>query len=221
MKYKLSYLIFILAVLFKLYSCTPEDYCTETMVSKVNAGFYTVDDEETKKMSFYNFLARGYQLDSILNSDTTGVTGIILPLSNLTDSCSFIFTYTLIIDTITTRMVLDTIISLGTVPDSVSIIAKDSLYLLSLPDTLTNQTQLRTRKLADTIQFFYTRELIYISPACGFMYNYRINNIVHTHNLIDRILIVNPYISILEEENIQIMMDTVSMTKSYYPVLHE
>lgn len=205
MKHRLSYLYFILPAIVVLYSCAQEEYCAESVESTMNIGFYSMHDEEMVDTSFYKFWARGYQQDSLINSDTTSISGVLLPLSNSEDSCTFIFSYTIILDTITTYIILDTLISLGTVPDSLSIIAKDSLILLSLPDTLTSSTQLITHNLKDTLRFYYTRQLLYLSPACGFMYNYNLHGVSFTHNCIDTVLITKPYISTLNEENVQIL----------------
>jgi hypothetical protein len=163
MKHTDSCLYFILTLLFSLQSCTHEDYCALPVNSTANIGFYTMNVDKVEKISFNEFRARGFQNDSIINTDTTGISDISLPLSNLADSCTFIFTYTLVLDTITT------------------------LYS------------------EDTLHFYFSRELTYLSPACGFMYNYYLNEIQHTHNLIDSVLIINPYVSTLDEENIKIL----------------
>ncbi len=209
MKHRLSYLLLILPVSGILFSCVQEEYCGQSVESKVNIGFYSRHGEVTVDTSFYKFWVRGYQQDSLINSDTTSVSVVSLPLSNSTDSCKFILSYQIILRTDTTHIIFDTIYSLGIIPDSVSIIAKDSLYfasiLSSLPDTLSSNIQFITKDLTDTLCIYYTRELNYISPACGFMYNYVLKNFTFTRNGIDEVLITNPYVSTLDEENIQIL----------------
>ncbi len=211
MKLKSAYLLIMLC-LAAPYSCTQNEICTQTMLSEVHVGFYGIvveeddDEDEMERRSVYMLHATGEGLDSLINADTTGVSAIDLQLSEQSDSCAFLFRFSIVVDTIITYLVRDTIIENGSVPDSISIITTDSLLMYSFPDTLSTKTQYITVDVSDTLRFYYTRELTFVSTPCGFMYNYRLSDIKYTHNYIDTIFIIDPYISTLDDENIQILL---------------
>lgn len=205
MKLKSPYLLIMLC-LAALYSCTQNEICTKTMLSEVHVGFYGVEDDELVKRTIYIFRATGEGLDSLINADTTGVTEVDLQLSEQRDSCVFLFNYSIVVDTMITYIVRDTIIENGSVPDSISIITTDSLLMYTFPDTLSAKVQYKTVEVSDTLKFYYARELSFVSTPCGFIYNYRLSDIKYTHNYIDTVFIIDPYISTLDDENIQILL---------------
>lgn len=55
--------------------------------------------------------------------------------------------------------------------------------------------------LNDTIKFYYSRELKYISGDCGFTYELNIDTAIHTNNFIDSIVISYP--SVIYNENLE------------------
>ena len=59
----------------------------------------------------------------------------------------------------------------------------DSCQWLVTTDSLTNAF--------DTVSFYYTRKLQFLSNACGYTYFYSLNSLRTTHNNIDSILITN------------------------------
>jgi len=60
----------------------------------------------------------------------------------------------------------------------------------------------KTISLKDTVFFYYHREIVFISPECGFGTNFNIVSVKHTYNNIDSINITKP--EILVEQNGQI-----------------
>ena len=196
--------VFLGIILF-FSSCSEPEYCTLPTVAKTNIGFYTQIDGELEEEVMYGFWACGLGTDSLINSDTSAVKSLSLELSESNDSCSFIFRFNVVIDTLTPQIIIDTIIDLDTIPNTPPTFAFDSI-LSELPDTLPGITQYLTITFTDTLQFNYKRQLYYISPACGFIYNYELGEIQYTKNYIDTILIVNPLVNTSnEEKNVQIL----------------
>lgn len=44
----------------------------------------------------------------------------------------------------------------------------------------------------DTLTFYHTREMNFVSNACGYVYYYTLNSVASTYNSIDSIAIINP-----------------------------
>jgi hypothetical protein len=209
MKKGSGFLFFISSVLTIMYSCQKDDFCTLPVTASVHVGFYRMQNNKMVKESIYKFTALGVEHDSIINADSTDVSAIILPLSNIEDSCMFVFKYVIITDTIFTYQLISDSISIY---DTLSVIQPDTTLtqaqkdsLFALPATLTSNIQIVKAKLTDTLQFYYTRQLTLVSTACGFMYNYDLHKIDFTRNNIDTVLITNSYISTLNEENVKIL----------------
>jgi hypothetical protein len=74
-------------------------------------------------------------------------------------------------------------------------------------DTLDiNSRVYQTITLTDTLLFIYTRQLTYLSPACGFIYHYKLLDVNYSNNYIDSIIVANSTIAPLDDENhIQIL----------------
>ena len=56
----------------------------------------------------------------------------------------------------------------------------------------------------DTITFYHQKEMIFLSPECGFVYNFTINSFTNTENLIDSLELVNNELTTDEKGIIQI-----------------
>ena len=66
----------------------------------------------------------------------------------------------------------------------------------------------RKYKIKDTLIVVYSRQIFFISPVCGFGYNYELLDAFATQNYIDSVIITNPYVYISDkgtEENIEIL----------------
>jgi hypothetical protein len=63
----------------------------------------------------------------------------------------------------------------------------DSCRWALRPDSATDIT--------DTLSFYYTRELHFISNACGYTYFFQLNRVTTTTHLIDSAIIVKPEVS--------------------------
>jgi hypothetical protein len=174
MNHKLSNLITLL-VIFTLFSCMSEEYCTKDLQAEMNIGFYSLEENDAA-VSFSILNVYGYQNDSLINADTTSVSKINLPLSNSSDTSTFIFTWT----------VVD----------------------YSQTDS--------TGFITDTLNIYYSRELNFVSTACGFMYNYRLNNFNYTNHIIDSIIFANTLVSNFDEEHLQILVDSIPNNKSSF-----
>lgn len=61
---------------------------------------------------------------------------------------------------------------------------KDSSRWYIIPDS----TKI---KEADTLTFYYSRSLHFVSNACGYMYDYSLKNVTATNHLIDSVVIKN------------------------------
>ena len=56
----------------------------------------------------------------------------------------------------------------------------------------------------DTITFYHQKELFFLSPECGFVFNFTIDSFENTANLIDSLTLVNNELTTNEEGYIQI-----------------
>ena len=73
-----------------------------------------------------------------------------------------------------------------------------SSFAISLsPDTTFSQwlfssdTLLYAAKIIDTVSFYYTRQLQFLSNACGYTYFYTLDSVLTTHFIIDSLHITN------------------------------
>ena len=58
----------------------------------------------------------------------------------------------------------------------------------------------------DTLSFFYSPVLYYISKSCGFTYHYQVDSVETTNNIIDTIMINSGLITTKENENFKILL---------------
>ncbi len=58
--------------------------------------------------------------------------------------------------------------------------------------------------LNDTLFFYYQREIIFLSPECGFITDYTIDTVIHTYHIIDSIEIVTNEITTEKDGSIKI-----------------
>jgi len=56
----------------------------------------------------------------------------------------------------------------------------------------------------DTISMFYNSYPHLISIECGYTYYFTIDSVIYSHNLIDTVIIRNPFVTTADEENIRI-----------------
>ena len=154
-----------------------------------------------------------------------------LPLSNISDTTDYIFSFNsmqMIIDTVpdtsyTSITVQDTlrfvysrelllisplrgsgynympekVISTNNLVDSARIVPQVLKMIIdNVPDT--SYTFIPVQ---DTLRFVYSRELLLISPLCGFGYNYILEKVISTNNMIDSARIVVPEVFIKSQEN--------------------
>ncbi|MCK5028007.1 MAG: hypothetical protein KAR57_00130 [Bacteroidales bacterium] len=80
-------------------------------------------------------------------------------------------------------------------------------YSLSPNDVFTEIiiTSKRTTE-KDTIIFYHQSEMIFLSPECGFIFNFTIDSFKNTWNLIDSLTLVNNELTTDEEGYIQIYL---------------
>ena len=99
MKY---YYLFFLIVLFGLsVSCDDEIHCDLPTDSFLKAGFYTIENSELEIFVLNNLSVAGIgQEDSLLYNGENDIQVILLPLSQISDSCGFLFDIDNTIDTI-------------------------------------------------------------------------------------------------------------------------
>ncbi len=74
-------------------SCTKENFCIDDVVAYLNMGFYTWQNGERVTKTIKKFTAYGVSMDSLIYNSKSNVKTIALPLSNLSDTSKFIFTF--------------------------------------------------------------------------------------------------------------------------------
>ena len=55
--------------------------------------------------------------------------------------------------------------------------------------------------IRDTVQFFYKRQLYFVSEECGFSVNFSIDSLIFTTNQIDSVIITQPKVQAINEEH--------------------
>jgi Family of unknown function (DUF6452) len=56
----------------------------------------------------------------------------------------------------------------------------------------------------DTVIFYHEKELVFLSPECGFVFTFTINNTSYTKHLIDSVKLINNELTIDEEGSFEI-----------------
>lgn len=183
-----------------IFSCTKENYCASDVVAYLKIGFYTWSEGELVEFTVARFTASGISSDSIIYNNARNKKMIELPLSNLSDTCRFAFTY---------RFDFTQIDTIWIVYDTLPL--ADSIFVLDTipPQPVMNIDTTIIRKYQyDTLDVIYSRKMYLISPLCGFGYDYEITEAYSTHYFIDSIRVVNPYVTIVnteDEDNIEIL----------------
>jgi len=164
-----------------VWSCADDDTCVTVSNPLVNVGFYrtTSGVEADTTLSF--FCADGLVENDSNLYDSVSVNGLALPLSQLADTCSFLFRYSQV----------DTLYRF---PDTVYTRPGDTLWKYKT-DTL---------YFYDKLTFHYRRQLHLINEACGFQYFFHIDSVQTTDTLITSIRIVLPDIKPTDEEHVKI-----------------
>ena len=67
----------------------------------------------------------------------------------------------------------------------------DSTRWRLIPDLLTDSTDGTPIEMYDTITFYHTKQLNFISNACGYAYYFTLDGVKTTYNSIDSIVIIN------------------------------
>jgi hypothetical protein len=186
-----------------LFSCQEDEYCTLPLISKVNIGFYSLQDNEMNSKTFQWFSATGLSADSVYYDSLTNSSLISMPLSNSVDTVFFIFTFV--------ELVKDTI----ELPGKKADYKENYVFRTNLSRFLTTSKEIvdvnadsivtDTVTSIDTLRFIYTRQLSFISYACGFTNNYSLKELTTSRNRIDSTSIINSFISTTNEENVQIL----------------
>ena len=189
----LYFLILISCLSGLIFSCSKDNYCASDVVAYLKLGFYTWSEGERVQFTVSKFTARGISSDSLIYSNASNKKTIELPLSNLSDTSRFVFTYTFDYTQIDTTWIVSDTLSLA---DSLSVI--DTIF----PQPVIHIDTLTFKKyLVDTLDIIYSRQMYLISPLCGFGYNYEIIEAFSTHHYIDSIRLANPSVTIIDKEN--------------------
>ena len=94
-------------------------------------------------------------------------------------------------------------------PDSIHYLdegSENNLYFMLSPNS--DSTEIiftsKSHPLNDTILFFHQSEIIFLSPECGFVINYKIDSLVSTSYNIDSLTLLNSNITSNENGHLQI-----------------
>lgn len=84
--------------------------------------------------------------------------------------------------------------------------SKNILYITLSPNSDTTELIITSLQapLNDTLFIYSERELLLLSPECGFVTNYTIDSIIHTNHYIDSLKIINKNISTEKDGSVQI-----------------
>jgi hypothetical protein len=81
------------------------------------------------------------------------------------------------------------------------------LFFDSIPEIIIHKdTFYFYNSFTDTIFFQYTGKPKLLSPDCGFIMEFKIENVSHTHHGIDSIFLIQPNINTSNEENLKIFL---------------
>jgi len=82
-------------------------------------------------------------------------------------------------------------------------------FLFSLsPDDDFTTIIITTKSLQekDTISFYHQKDMVFLSPECGFLFTFTIDSFINTKNFIDSVKLVNNELTADEEGNINIYL---------------
>jgi hypothetical protein len=168
-KYTLLKLLIVAAVFFSLHACkTKAQDCYQSVIV----------------MTYADFKARDYQIDTIRSSDSTTIVIDTVPLFNDTTLKNPEFTYIQ-----------------NSASDSFVRIVDSQSYTLGAPlNPSTDSIRYRfrsesTSNIADTITFYYTPTIHFINNSCGYTYYYNLQNVKTTSHMLDSAAIINGVIS--------------------------
>ena len=95
-------LLYITGFCLLFFSCESEESCEQSIVSALNAGFYSVPDSIPESISVDNFTVYGIgRADSLIYDQASSVGSFVLPLSPSCDTTGFVFTLGVVTDTVT------------------------------------------------------------------------------------------------------------------------
>jgi len=58
----------------------------------------------------------------------------------------------------------------------------------------------------DTISFYHQKDMVFLSPECGFIFTFTIDSFINTENFIDSVKLVNNELTADEEGNVKIYL---------------
>ena len=193
----LYFLILLSCLSGFIFSCSKENYCASDVVAYLKLGFYTWSEGRHEAFTVSKLSVRGISSDNLIYNNVSNKKTIELPLSNLSDTSRFVFTYMfdyILIDT--TWIISDSLPRADTLPPA------DTLYVTdTIPPQPVVNIDTITKYLVDTLDIIYSRQMHLISPLCGFGYDYEIIKAFSTHHYIDSIRLVNPSVTIIDKEN--------------------
>lgn len=106
--------LYITGFCLLFFSCESEKICEQSTVSKLNAGFYLVQDSIPEAASVDSFTVYGIgRADSLIYDQANSVSSFVLPLSHSVDTTGFVLT-------------------LGTETDTITFLYSRELHLLSM-----------------------------------------------------------------------------------------
>lgn len=196
--------ILVTLVISLFITCTTDEFCAEPTESVANLKFYSRVGRLLNDTNVVGFSVSGIiEYDSLLY-DSVSTNSIKLPFSASKTLSSFIFAFS-IPDTL---FIPDTINNDNEIIASMNdILAQNNPIIKSdLLDSITTDTIPYYYYMYDTVSFFYSHELYFISQSCGFTYHYKIDSLQSTNNVIDSIIINSGLITTSGNENFKVLL---------------
>ena len=194
----------IILIISLFIACTTDEFCAEPTESLARLKFYSRVGSLLNDTTVPGFSVTGIiDYDSLLY-DSVNTKSIDLPFSASANSSSFIMSFSIpdtlyVSDTIHTNTLLASI-NIKTWTHN------NQKRVLEPVDTIVIDTIPNPYYLYDTISFFYSPVLYFISQACGFTYHYRVDSVQSTNNVIDTILINSDLITTKGNENFKVLL---------------
>lgn len=191
-------------IIASFFACSTDEFCAEPTESLANLKFYSRLGRLLNDTTVLGFSAAGiFNPDSLLY-DSVNTGSFDLPLSPSASSSVFVFSFSIpdtlyLTDTIHTEsQVLPTEWrDRMQLAPSEAMLPADSVIIDTIPYFYYKY---------DTVSFYYSKELYFISQSCGFTYHYLIDSVASTKNVIDTIVTNTGTITTSGNEDFKILL---------------
>jgi hypothetical protein len=185
-------------------ACSTDEFCAEPTEALANLRFYNRVGRILHDTTVLGFSVSGLNISDSLLYDSVSASSFKLPFSATSQSISFILTFSIpdtlyLIDTVETGNQI-------TKRFQENMIKTLAISKFALADSITIDTIPYFYYAYDTLSFFYTQLLQFISQSCGYIYNYQVDSVHSTTHVIDTVIINSANITTKGNENFKVLL---------------